>query len=137
MDFNHLSLGDLVRNLLAEKEAEELCRRQRIALEEAIALCIPGPDSGQKTIKLDDGTSVTVKRGWNYKAKLEDIDAIFLDGMIGDPPPIKTKTTRELDERGYEWFRENRPGIFSELSKHVTVTPKKIAVEVKLPKGTA
>ena len=46
------------------------------------------------------------------------------------PPPIKIKTTRELDQTGYHWFESEHPELFRELCKYVVVTPKKISVEI-------
>ena len=132
MDIDKEKLHDLVGVLAAAKVHEEIARFQRIEAEEAIAALIPSRETGQATVSFDDGTSVTVKRGLNYKA---DVQAIENDMLECDfPPPIKTKTTRELDVVGYEWFKANHPGIYSELSKYVEVTPKKVAVTMKAKK---
>jgi len=126
-----MSLEQNVLLLIAAKSAEEQARNKRIVLEEAVAYDIPGPDSGSKTATLEDGTKVTVKRGWNYKADCQAIEDKLAWDSYHMPAPIKSKTTRELDEKGYEWYKHNRPAIYEEVSKFVTVAPKKVAVEVK------
>jgi hypothetical protein len=127
------TLSCLVRRLLNDKKVEEKAKAARIDAETKIAAMIPGPERGQKTVKLPDGSSVTVERGYNYKA---DFDAVklALAEMPETPPPIKSKTTTELDVTGYEYYRENNPEVFQILSKHVIATPKKIAVSVKAAK---
>ncbi len=123
--------------LVKAKAAEETAKAARIALEEKIAKLIPSPETGQKTVKLPDGTKLTVKRGLIYKADVQDIRDVFSDEAIPDTmfPPISRKVEEKLDVKGYEWYRKNYPQIFLELSEFVTVTPKKIAVTVQGPKN--
>lgn len=125
-----LNLQDAVRNLQNAKRAEELCRQKRITLEEQIAALVPGPEAGQKTVTLEDGTKITVKRGLNYKA---DIDGIrkAAEQLELEHVPIQSKTTHTLDEKGYEYYRSNYPSVYQELSQYVTVTPAKVAVTIK------
>ena len=123
-------LESLCYRLIDAKQQEETAKAVRICLEEQIASLVDGPDNGQKTCKLDDGLSVTVKRGFNYRADCEKILELF-SGDSALPPPVKSKTVRELDEKGYEWFRTNEPERFTAVAEFVTVTPKKVAVEVK------
>jgi hypothetical protein len=121
----------LVIDLQATKLQEEMVRSKRIELEVEVAQLVPGPERGSKTVTLGDGTKVTVERGFNYKADCDAIERDMFNFQPGRPIPIKIKTTRELDVIGYEWFRENAPEGFSVISKHVQVTPKKIAVSIK------
>jgi hypothetical protein len=123
------SLECLVRHLLRAKQQEDAARSGRIALEEKIAALIPGPDRGQKTVKLSDGSSVTVERGFNYRADCAAIETEF--DQATKPAPVKTKTTRELDVVGYEWYLANDPEGAAMLNGKVVITPKKIAVSVK------
>lgn len=125
-------LSDLVGDLEWTKAREEEKRKDRIVIEEEIAALIPGPERGQVTITLEDGRKVTVERGFNYKADCSAIEAIFNQDILF--APVKTKTTRELDITGYEWYRDNDRAGFELLSQHVTVTPKKTAISVKVPK---
>lgn len=122
-------LRQLACFLKTAKNEEEVAKNKRIEVEESIAALVDGPDRGQKTVDLGDGLRVTVERGFNYKADLNAVARVFEDS--GMPAPIKIKTTRELDVIGYEWYRFSEPGYFTEIAKHVTVTPKKTAVTVK------
>ena len=115
----------LASELKNAKAAEALARSGRIDAEEQIATLIPTKDTGQKTVTLDNGTKITVKRGLNYKADCQAIESEWEENDT--PVPVKTKTTRELDVKGYEWYMANNAVIFARISKHVTVTPKKVA----------
>jgi len=125
-----VALKQLAGNLADAKLKEEGSKATRIAIEEEIAALIPGPERGQKTVKLDDGTKITVERGFNYKADCQKIVDYFTVQDEKDIP-IKFKTTRELDDRGYEWYRTEKPEIFSAISQFVTVTPKKVSVAIR------
>lgn len=120
-------LQELTHVLKNAKEAEALAKRGRVDAEEQIAALVPTGDVGQKTIALDDGTKITVKRGLSYKAQTDEIWQCFRAAGIPHPP-LKSKTTVELDAKGYEWLRGNDPQMFGIISQYVTVTPKKVAV---------
>lgn len=129
-------LNILVSNLIVAKHNEEIARKERIAIEERIIEEIAfAEDRGQKTVTLKDGTKIVVKKELSYKV---DFDALeeerFPLDEDGDPPPMptKSKTTRELDVKGYEWYREHRPDVFRIIAQHVTATPRKPSVEVKV-----
>lgn len=124
----------LAIRLMQEKDDESKARDRRVAIEEQIAVLIPGPDKGQKTVTLEDGTKITVERGFNYKADLAEIEKVFASEGESRYAPIKVKTTRELDVKGYEYYREHDQETFAVLSKYVVVTPKKVAVSLKAGK---
>ena len=127
-------LADLVTCLVTAKAVEETARKARIEWEERIAEKVGGPDSGQKTTTLKDGMKVTVTRGFNYKANCEEIRKMFRLEQFDHPAPVSTKSTLKLDERGYRWYEKTLPSVFRRIAEYVTVTPKKIAVELKAPK---
>ena len=126
------TLEFLVKALQHAKKDEEVAREGRIEVEKKIAALIETKEVGQKTVKLTDGSKVTVKRGLNYKADISNIFAHFDDTPFH--PPIKTEIRRYLDTKGYEWYKENQTEMFDVLSRFVTVTPKKIAVTLQAPK---
>jgi len=132
MDIDKEKLHDLVGVLAAAKVHEEIARFQRIEAEEAIAALIPSRETGQATVSFDDGTSVTVKRGLNYKADFEKMEKKCLE--LGCYAPIKHKTTAELDSVNYELYRINDPENFHALSEFVSATPKKVAVSMRAKK---
>ena len=136
----------LAFSLRKAEKAEETARTNRIKLEEMISSFLPTKEVGQETKVLSNGVSITIKRGLRYKADLDDIQEVIANqvpaGQTGiEYPdlmaPIKVKTTRELDVKGYEWYRQNHPTIFNRMSQHVTVTPAKVSVTVKAPEGAA
>jgi len=129
---NNTLLRGLVARLLEDKREEDFWKIRRIRSEEAIAAQIPGPEKGQKTVTLEDGTKITVGRGLNYKADFDAIDKL-LEGS-NYPAPAKVKTTRELDVVGYGWYEANHPDLFSRIAQHVTVKPKKVSVSVEATK---
>ena len=120
------TLEYLVRRLRATKKTEEDVKALRILCEEKIAKLIPGPERGQKTVTLSNGSKVTVERGFNYHA---DCPAIL--DCVKDFPPVKSKTSIELDVTGYEWYLKNDPEKFALLAQHVVATPKKVSVTIK------
>jgi hypothetical protein len=132
-------LQELTVALRDMKAVEENAKTKRVALEEKIAALIPTKETGSKTVTLEDGTKITVKRGLIYKAELPEIEDALIqaidDGLGVWHPPIRYKTTGELDIAGYEWYRRNQPTVFSRIAKHVTVMPRKVAVSLKAAKG--
>jgi len=130
--FNLQRIEELSYELLAAKIAEMECVYKRVDAENSIAALVPTGDIGQKTVTLPGGTKVTVKRGLNYKADVQAVEGMSCWDGLTYPAPIKVKTTRELDEKGYEWIRENDPFTFQVISSHITVTPKKVAVSIKV-----
>ena len=124
-------LWELSTEFRFAKITEDLAKKKRIAIEEQIATLVPTEDTGQKTVTLKNGAKIVVKRGLNYKANFNGIqDALknFTDYQI----PIKSKTTLELDIAGYEWYRVNCPGVFPHIAQHVSITPKKVSVVLRL-----
>ena len=130
-------LNGLALQLAHAKATEDQATAKRIEIEEQIAALVPTEEVGQATVKVADGTKLVVKRGLNYKADVPAVEATFRELPSGPddeplPLPIKSKTTRSLDEKGYEWYRQNRPDVFAKIAPHVTVTPKKVSVELKV-----
>jgi hypothetical protein len=126
-----MPLADLVGALATAKVAEELAKDRRIAFEERVAAKIDGPPEGQKTITLKDGTKVTVTRGFNFKADCESIRKMFRREGFDHAPPVASKTALKLDVPAYKKFAEQLPSVYRRMAEHVTVTPKKIAVEIR------
>lgn len=128
-----LSLGTLVGLLATAKATEDTAKSLRIEYEEKVAAMIPGPEVGQKTVAMADGTKVIVTRGYNYKADCEKIALFFRREQFDTAAPIKQKTTIMLDPAGYEWYKRNNPAVFEAISQHVVATPKKVSIALKAP----
>ncbi len=114
------------------KIALSAAKADLVEVEVKLACLIPGPESGQRTINLADKRKIVVTRGFNYSADCKELAK--LDLGEGFPPPIKSSATASLDEVGYEWYRKNRPELFTKIAEHVSAKPKKISVTIKEPK---
>ena len=121
--------------LKAAKLQEAIATERRIEFEEQIIMLVPAElkvHEGQTTIPLSDGSKIVTKAGITVKSDIDEIKKIFGDlGYVGMYCPIAMKTTHTLDLKGYEWYKQNHPDIYSLIAEHVTVTPKKIGVELK------
>ncbi len=124
------NLVNIAINLRKAKEVEARTKANRIKLEELLASLVPTKEIGQTTTVLTNGMKVTVKRGYNYSADLPAIETVLDEFSLNIPAPIKVKTARSLDVKGYEWYRENYPGPYARMSAHVTVTPAKVSVTI-------
>ena len=119
--------------LKAARLQEAIAKERRIEFEEKIIALIPPElevNKGQTTTLLKDGSKIVTKAGITVKADIKEIREIFSD-LSALHPPISSKATYTLDMEGYEWYRKNHPDIYNLIAEHVTVTPKKIGVELK------
>lgn len=118
------TISELVNQLFSAKKAEAEAKEKRIAIEEAIASRVETPEDGSKTVPLEDGVKVTVKRTLLYKADIEAIRAMELPN-----PPLKMVPAKyELDKKLYEAIKDDTP----ELQGLVVVTPGKPSVTIKM-----
>jgi hypothetical protein len=130
--------GKLLR-LATEREA---LRQAVIAAQEALdantfalADLVPGPDKGQRSKKASEDLKVVVKRDMILKpdeAKIRELLA-ELSKTSPDPlfPPLKIKTSCEIDQKGYKWYEKNMPEVWKKIAELVTAKPAKVSVEVK------
>ena len=129
---NQAELASLCVCLSTAKAEEAGAKEARIEVEQAIEEVIKEndtlPNEGQKTYKAE-GVTVTIKRGYNFKANVGEIELLFQGASL--PAPIKSTTTKKLDEKGYRWFRENHPNLFSQIAMFVSATPAKTSITVK------
>ncbi len=124
-------LAEYATDLIVAKSYEEQARRNRVAIEEKIAELIPTEVPGQRTVAISAETKLVVRRELSYRADIDAIEDIFALAPQSKCVPIKTKTTRELDISGYEWYKNNSPEMFSLISQHVEVTSRKVSVVLK------
>ena len=119
---------------VAAKAAEQQAKVTRITLENSLAAAIEGPEKGQVTRELPDGTKIVVKRSTIYHCDVAAIkqtcDDVRKQYDIQVHAPLKTSTKTELDIKAYEFYRTNHPEFFSLLAKHVEVKPAKTSVSV-------
>ena len=119
-------LEELAIALANAKKTEDEAKAARIAAEEALASAIGGRDIGSTSVKCGQ-LNVTVKRGFNYKI---DQPLKFAEQY---PDFVKRTEKIEIYAKAYESLRETDPnGLFAEIAAHITATPKKVSVELKL-----
>jgi hypothetical protein len=130
-----LPIESLFSGLVTAKETEALAKTKRIRWEERIAKKLGGPEDGQETTTLEDGSKVTISRGFNFSADCEKIRMLFVREQYDSSPPIATKTTVKLDEPAYKEFARRLPNVYKRMTEFVTVKPKKISVTLTEPKA--
>jgi len=128
-------LTTLVQDLMTAKEQEKQAAQTRKELEEEITGQVAGitelPERGQRSVETDDGYKITVKKDMSIKADVQEIKAVCIKHGF-ETPPVKQKVTEELDTKGYEWLRENKPELFREIAEHVETKPRKPTVQIVL-----
>ena len=115
-------LEELARALFRAKAEEAQAKEARVNAEIALAEAIGGKTSGSTTARCGTLTA-TVKRGFNYRI---DEPAVF-----AKEHPDYVRVKYELRDTWYENAKDEHPELFAEMAKHVTVTPKKVSVELK------
>jgi hypothetical protein len=123
-------LQELSGRLFDAKREEDAAKGRRIEIEEQIAALVDAPENGSKTVDAGNGVRVTVKRGLSYKA---DVDAIRALDLPEEMLPLKHRPAKyELDAKAYEEVCETFPEAGKKLAEHVTTTPRKASVTLKL-----
>ena len=120
--------------LVQAKAAEGQAKATRISAENALAAAIVGPEKGQVTRELSDGTKILVKRSIIYRCDVAAIKKTCEDFCEANDAkvrvPLKSSTKTELDIEVYEFYRKNYPDFFSILAVHVEAKPAKTSVQV-------
>lgn len=116
----------LVEQYIQAKAFETRAEAKRVELGNLIAAAIGAPAEGSETHAVGPFT-VTVKQPVNRKIDWAAWDAVTAPADC--PAPAATK--RELDLKGLHWIQQNRPEFYRELSKAITATPGRVAIDVK------
>lgn len=119
------NIETLAQELYDAKRAEDAASAARIAIEERIAALVETGDNGSKTVEAG-ALKVTVKRALSYKCDLENLR------LIAGAPVKFVPAKPALDEKAYEKLRETNHSLFAQVAQFVTVTPRKVSVELKL-----
>lgn len=123
------SLEDLVHQYVNAKHAEEGARKLRVELEERILALQPAKEEGSDTHTLSNGFKLTTTGKLAYKC--DDLDALREITRKWDGNLIPLKTTTTLDETGCKYLRRERPDLWSQLARVVTIQPAKTSISVK------
>lgn len=120
-----IEIEKLAIALANAKDVENNARAARIEAEEALAAAIGGKETGSTTVHVGR-FGITVKRGFNYRI---DTPKLFAERY---PDFVRVSERVEVNARTYELQREANTELYREMSQHVTVTPKKVGVELSL-----
>jgi hypothetical protein len=119
------NIETLAQELYDARRAEDAAAAARISVEERIAALVETGDNGSKTVEAG-ALKVTVKRALSYKADLDNLR------LIAGAPLKLVPEKSALDEKAYEKLRTADPALFATVAEFVTVTPRKVSVELKL-----
>ncbi len=130
------TLCNLTSQLADARTEEAAAKAKRIQAEEAIVALLDPGEKSTITVDPGNGLKVTIKTELGYKA---DVDAI----RVIDSDLLKETIKWELDVKAYEALRDRKGpyvsmpemearALFDRVSEHVTVTPKKPAVTLKV-----
>ncbi len=118
-------LSKLTLQLAEARRDESEAKNRRVQTEEAIVALLQPGDKQTLTVEDGNGLKITVKTELGYKADVVEIERI-------DSDLLKITTKAELDVKAYEALREANPALFEKVSEHVTVTPKKPTLTLKV-----
>jgi hypothetical protein len=122
------TLDQLVAAWIEAKRKEDAANAERLAIEQAICEAQPPKEEGATTTELAGGMKLTLTGKLTYKA--DDIEALRNITREWDANTVPLKSTTALDATGCKWLRANRPDLWAQLAKVITVTPAKAAIKV-------
>lgn len=120
-------LADAVEALVYAKRAEDAAKKARIEAEERVIALQPAPAEGAMTVTAG-GYKVTLTGSLTYSA--DDIEALRNITAKWDANLVPLKTSTVLDATGAKYLRRERPDLWAQLARVVTVKPAKVSVKV-------
>jgi len=121
------ALEHLVPLFVEAKRAEDAAKKARVEIEERILAVAPAKEEGSTTTEAA-GFKVTTTGKLSYKA--DDLDALREVCRTWDANLVPIKTVHAIDETGCRFLRANRPELWAQVARVVTVAPAKTAVKV-------
>lgn len=121
------TLAEAVAAFVEAKREEDAAKAKRLACEELICELNPPKGEGSLTVAAGD-FKLTLTGSMTYKA--DDIEALRNITAKWDSNLVPLTTKTEVSATGCRWLRENRPELWAELAKVITVKPAKVAVKV-------
>ena len=122
-------LAEAIEDYLWAKRDEDLAKAGRLAAEERLVALVPPKEEGSMTVDAG-GYKLTLTGSLSYKA--DSVDAVRAATAQWPAELIPLKTKVELDATGCKFIRANRPDLWVQLAKAVTVSPAKTAVKVSV-----
>lgn len=121
------ALENLVPMWIEAKRTEDAAKAQRLEIEERILAVQPAKEEGATTLEAA-GYKVTLTGSLSYKA--DDLDALREITRAWDANLVPIKTTHALDATGCKFLRRERPELWKEIARVITVSPAKTGVKV-------
>lgn len=122
------ALESLVDQYVQAKHAEDAAKKARIEIEDRILALVPAKEEGSDTTALPNGFKLTTTGKLSYEC--DDLGALREITRKWDGNLVPIKTTTELDETGCKFLRANRPELWKEIARVVTIKPAKTALKV-------
>lgn len=123
-----ITLDELVELYITAKREEDRATKARVDLEVQILALTGAKEEGSQTVDTASGLKVTTTGKLTYRA--DDIEALRNVTAKWDANLVPLKTTTTLDETGCKFLRANRPELWAQLARVVTVKPAKTSVKV-------
>ena len=120
-------LADAVEAYIHAKRDEDAAKKRRLEAEERILAMVPAKEEGSQTVEAG-GYKLTTTGKLSYKC--DDLDALREITRKWDGNLIPIKTTSALDETGAKYLRANRPELWAQLARVVSISPAKTALKV-------
>jgi hypothetical protein len=121
------ALENLVPMWIEAKRQEDAAKQHRLQIEERILAVQPAREEGSTTVEAA-GFKVTLTGSLSYKA--DDLDALRNITAKWDAGLVPIKITHALDATGCKYLRRERPELWAQLARVITVSPAKTAVKV-------
>lgn len=118
-----MAVGDYIE----AKRLEENAKKARIAAEERILALAPAKEEGATTVEAG-GYKITTTGKLTYSC--DDLDALREITRKWDGALVPIKTTAALDDTGCKYLRRERPDLWAELARVITIKPAKTSVKV-------
>ncbi len=118
-------VAELIKRYIEAKQVEAEAIARRVILGDTLAAILGAPSEGSKTHEVD-GYTVKVTQPVNRR-----VDWAVWDAIPNPPEHLPVTVKRELDLKGLRWVQENQPDLYRELSKAITATPGRVALEIK------
>ena len=122
-------LATAVADYISAKRDEDHAKKARIAAEERILALQPAKEEGATTVEAA-GYKVTLTGSLAYTLDADGLEALRNICAKWDANLIPLKTKTELDATGCKYLRRERPELWAQLARVVTVKPAKTSVKV-------
>jgi hypothetical protein len=127
---DQITLDELVELFITAKKAEDTATKARVDLEAQIIAIAGAREEGSQTHDTASGLKLTTTGKLSYKA--DDIEALRNVCSKWDSNLVPLKTTTALDETGCKFLRSQRPDLWAQLARVVTVKPAKTSIKVSV-----